>query len=57
MVEKTIVRVVDLDGDEAVWLGDANTVLVGRHLDKEGQDKALADLSAKWRRSFIRVVA
>lgn len=57
MIEETVVRVVDLDGDEAVWLGDANVVLVGRHLDEEGRQRALADLSAKWRRSFLRVVA
>lgn len=57
MIEKTVVRVVELEGNEAVWLGDANVVLVGRHLSEELRQKAIADLSARWRRSFLRVVA
>lgn len=57
MIEQTVVRVVDLEGDEAVWLGDANVVLVGRHLNEEQRELALANLSARWRRSFLRVVA
>lgn len=57
MIEETVVRTVELDTDEAVWLGDANVVLVGRHLTAEQRECALGNLQAKWRRSFLRVVA
>lgn len=57
MVEETVIRQIDMCGDDAVWMGDANMVLMPRHLDEEGQQKALANLSAKWQRSFLRLVA
>lgn len=57
MIEQTVVRIVEMDDDEAVWLGDANVVLVGRHLDQQQRDQAIADLAVKWQRSFLRVVA
>jgi hypothetical protein len=55
--EQTIVRVVDLDSDEAVWLRDANVILVARHLTQEQQAQAITQLSAKWWHPFPRVYA
>lgn len=58
MIEQTVVRKVDdVKHDEAVWLGDANTVVVGSHLTPEQVDQALLNLSLKWQRSFLRIVA
>jgi hypothetical protein len=57
LIEQTVVRVVDLESDEAVWLKDANMILVGRHLTREQQVQAITDLSAKWWHPFPRVVA
>lgn len=56
LIEKTVILTIDMDGDEAVWMGDANAVLMPSHLDEEGRRAALCNLSAKWQRTFIRLV-
>lgn len=57
-MEETIVRVLDcVPADPGwAWFPDCNMVGVSSQLCAEEQDKALADLSAKWRRSMLRIV-
>lgn len=57
-MEKTIVRAVDWVPPErgAVWLPECNMVFVSRQLCDEERDRALEALSAKWRRSMLRLV-
>lgn len=55
MSEQTVILTIDMDSDEAVWMGDANTVLMPRHLDEEGRQLALCNLQARWRRKLIRI--
>lgn len=57
MSEQTVEIKIETDSDEAVWMGDANVVLMPSHLDTAGREQALCNLAAKWRRKFIRVVS
>lgn len=54
-LEKTVVHTLDLpEGTDWVWFSDANMVGLSRRLDEEGRQRALRELCAKWRSSFIR---
>lgn len=45
-----------MDGDQAVWMSDANVVLMPSHLDEVGRQRALVGLMSTWRRQWIRVM-
>lgn len=57
MNEETIVRTMALPyGQDWLWIGDANVVVLASHLCPEGRDRALCEVSAFWRRSCLRVI-
>lgn len=57
-MEETVVRVLDCVPPYPgwAWFPDCNMVGVSSQLCEAERQKALADLSANWRRSMIRVV-
>ena len=56
-LEQTIVRVMDLpEGQETVWFPDCNMVGVARRLCEEERDRAIQELTVRWRRSMLRVI-
>lgn len=56
MIEQTVEIRVEMDGDQAVWMSDANVVLMPSHLDEVGRQRALVGLMSTWRRQWIRVM-
>lgn len=56
-VEETVKMFLDLPpGQDWKWLPDCNIVVLSSRLDEEGQEAALSDLQATWRRQLIRAV-
>lgn len=56
-VEKTVQMILDLPlGQDWAWLPDCNVVALSSRLDAAGRERALNDLQATWRRSFLRSV-
>lgn len=57
-MEETVVRTLDCIPPErgAVWVPEANMVLVSSQLSETERQAAIAELSVRWRRSMLRLV-
>lgn len=56
-VEETVKMVLDLPpGQDWKWLPDCNIIVFSSRLDEAGQEAALTDLQATWRRELIKAV-
>lgn len=57
MAEKTLIKTMDLPRDHRGWIlyADANMIVLASWLDEAGRQRALDDLQARWRRSYMDV--
>lgn len=57
MIEKTVIKTLELPyGQDWLWYPDANVVVLAPHLDACGRERALSEVQAHWRRSWIHIV-